>query len=710
VVGVVGGTNLHATRSIIGVPGALFGTDTRVIEDQDNSIGTTWLVTGPKPIDWQQVRAFNQVGASVISREVVLNPPPKDRIADARAHLSGPGDGNTIGIFVVIIGLVLLQIALLAGPAIAVGARRHQRGLAIMASAGAERRHLRTVVLATNGLIGLGAGLIGGGLGGALGAGITWWLIHTGRQSFARVDVHLLDLLALAVVGGLTAVAASLIPARQAARLDVVAVLTGRRALLPPRRRVSVVGLLLVWIGAVSAYWFSGHHSQFASVAALAVTEIGVIAATGAVLALVARVAVRAPLPLRFALRDAARQRSRTVPAVAAVLAAIAGATCALVYLASNTQMERSYYVAEAPYGTSRIGLSSGFTAADPADVAEVESATRRVFPIAELRPYQALFENGSGKYAWLSPMPSSDLGCAEAMKLGSVSNLSCVGGGGAWRGPSRVFDDGSAYPLLTGRSDPAGVVALRAGRVVVGDPNLIWPDGMVHVQVGQGEESDSDTRTERTVVLPATLITAAVTQEPIYPLSAVSKLGVNVAVQGLVATTTRMPTEAEEDELRSVVTPVGGQLWVERGYQADTAIVLLSLVAAALVIALAGTFTAVGLAAAESRADLATLAAVGASPGVRRRLAASQAGVIAGLGSGLGVLSGVLAGWILVRLQVNNFDPRAGYSELPLPGWTLALPGWHLLVLGVGVPLLAVAVGYGTTRSRLPLIRRTGQ
>jgi putative ABC transport system permease protein len=41
---------------------------------------------------------------------------------------------------------------------------------------------------------------------------------------------------------------------------------------------------------------------------------------------------------------------------------------------------------------------------------------------------------------------------------------------------------------------------------------------------------------------------------------------------------------------------------------------------------------------------------------------------------------------------------------------WRLELPWVHLLAVGIGIPLLAVVVGYLTTRSRLPMIRRLGQ
>ena len=128
--------------------------------------------------------------------------------------------------------------------------------------------------------------------------------------------------------------------------------------------------------------------------------------------------------------------------------------------------------------------------------------------------------------------------------------------------------------------------------------------------------------------------------------------------------------------------------------------------------ITLGGTFAAVRLAAAEGRTDVSTLAAVGAGPAVRRRLAAAQAAVITVIGAGLGLLTGLLAGWALVRRPQTssasaNLEP---WLRRYLDGWPFAVPWSSVAVLVIGVPLLAIEIGYLATRSRLPLVRRLGQ
>lgn len=719
VVGVVGGVALTGERQVIGRPGAFL---TGAGAGQDWGVERDWLVSGPDPVLWDQVLDLNRLGVTVTSRAVVADPPPSERVPyEQYAYDSGPSV-TEVGVGAVIVGLFLLQIGLLAGPAIAVGARRSQRALAVVAASGGERRHLRSVVLAGSGVVGLVASLVAATLGAAVGAVATLALRRYGDVGFPRVDVHLTDLLVLVAVGALTAVAAAVVPAVQVAKLDVVAALTGRRPSASPRRRVPVLGMVIAVLGGGIAVGAAALHQSLVAVAGIALCEVGLVMATGAVVALVARPAGRLPISPRFAMRDAARQRGRTAPAVAAVMAAIAGSTAALLYQASQDRASERHYQASAGPGVVTAFAGS---AEDPADVAGLTSALRRTLPVDDVVPLRYA-ATPAGQF--VEVLPRADGPCADALPDGEsaltlrqyVARNDAATCSSASQilppGPAGLVDDGTAAGVLTGASAPGVRAALVAGKAVVFDPHLLWPGGRALLTIPD-VDPDGTVREGRTLEVAAVLSG----QRPgmygvVLPEPVVQRLGLKTVANGVAATTTRLPTEAEEERAQAIALGVGnGYVYVERGYESDLTITMLVTLIAAGMITLGGTFTAVGLAAVESRPDLATFAAVGAGPALRRRISAGQAGVIAGLGTALGVASGALVGWCLILLErpvplwiAGDWPVRSGLIGDPL--FDVIVPVVPLVGVGVGMPLLAVAVGFVATRSRLPLVRRLAQ
>ncbi len=137
----------------------------------------------------------------------------------------------------------------------------------------------------------------------------------------------------------------------------------------------------------------------------------------------------------------------------------------------------------------------------------------------------------------------------------------------------------------------------------------------------------------------------------------------------GALFATSRLPTRDEEDTAQRALDLAASSgfppvLVVERGYQDDTTLALLVLLGVAGVVALGATAIAVGLAAADGRPDLATLAAIGAAPRTRRLLASSQALVIAGLGTLLGIVAGFVPGIAAVRSQTDWSVPFTGVGS----------------------------------------------
>ena len=174
-----------------------------------------------------------------------------------------------------------------------------------------------------------------------------------------------------------------------------------------------------------------------------------------------------------------------------------------------------------------------------------------------------------------------------------------------------------------------------------------------------------------------------------------------------MLVATSRTPTQAEQEAALAAVQRVAdGSVYVERGYQDTYRIGLVVLVIAAVVVAIAAAATATGLALADAAPDVATFAAVGASPAVRRRLAAGTALVLAGLGTALGIGAGVLPG--LAAVWAQRPSGASGYGAFTGSGWPLVIPWSSLLVTAAAAPIITALAAGLLTRSRIVLVRRT--
>ena len=725
VVGLADGAGLVRDARVIGLPGALLpprGSDTWPYSD----LTVTWQALGPAPLSWDTVLGLNQLGVTALSRVVVADPPPPERVPYERNGSWGVALQEALFVAVTV-GLMLLQVALLAGPAVAVGARRNQHTLALLAAIGADRRHLRAVVLASAAVVGLVGCTVAAAAGTALGRLGLVALERWADTPFPGFHVHLLDLCALVAVGALTALAAALLPARQAARLDVIAALTGRRGTPPPHVAVPLAGLVLAVAGGVAAVIGSVHRSAGFVLLGVAVSGAGLLLMSGGVVALAARAAHLLPLAPRLALRDALRNRSRTAPAVAAVMAAIAGGVAITVLTAATDEKDRRDYVPFAVPGTARVALSQQLNLdAGPvppdrqeqldAVVRSVAAGARRALPgtsAVPMRtvanaPVSALPAPGAA-----CPYPSPDaLGYPDptAQQIAArEKDPRCV----VRRLPGQVgsddrplVDDGTALGVLTGSDVSAARAALAAGRIVVFDERLVWPDGRVHLNVsrddsGRGQSTPAASPPD---AFPATVVRLAHPYSgPVLPPSVAARAELPVTIE-YVLLTTPATSQAARARVTADVVDVGlGRLEVEQGYHSNYTPGLIAATVAMVVIAFVGTVTAVGLALAEGRTEAIAFAAVGAGPGLRRRLAAAQAGVISVLGTSAGVAGGLLVGYVLTTLSADpaTSGPAVGLATALARAWP------YLAGLALGPLLMALAASFVFTRTALPLPRR---
>jgi putative ABC transport system permease protein len=708
VVGVVEDpSDLQATTIVlpsVALPGTALSTDRHDLR---------YLLATPGPLTWAQVKQLNQQGIVAVSRHVLAHPPSQ---SDVQLRRQRDDSGTALGVGLAG-GVAVLEIVLLAGPAFAVSAHRRRRELALIAAAGGKPAHLRRIVLADGVVLGVLAAATGV-LVGVIAAAVTRPLIETAdHMRSGSFRVFPLALAALAGLALLTGTLAALVPAWIAARQDVVTALAGRRGITRSRRRWLVVGVLLGVAGAGVTGAGAWRMSWVLIVAGLVVVEFGLVLCTPALVGLVARLGRFAPVAPRIALRDTSRNRTAAAPAISAVMAAVVGTLVIAVVGVASDQRGRD----ESGRATGRPGLITLFqggkfamgTSLPPETVAILRSTMPvdqlyeidmpscdpglclvTAFPVRECPYTQHLLRR--------EPTAAEQRAARRDSRCAGIRDRYEYFGGVGFQAPLTAIIDPAAVAAVA--NIPAAdaeraATALRAGSVLVSDGSYL--DGgrvtLTAIEVGPDR-----TRTERTMTAPG----FALPHQPPTPITLLTKetarsLGLAANPFITVATTTRMPTIAERDRAQAALGDQFPMNVTEPPATNTTALLILAIVAA--VITLTAAAAATGLAAADGRADLATLAAVGASPRVRRVLSLCQSGVIAGLGSLLGTIAGLGAA-VAVLLALNRRFADVWPAPTPYP---IAVPWLNVGVALVVVPLIAMLGAGLLTRSRLPVERR---
>ncbi|WP_431680334.1 FtsX-like permease family protein [Kitasatospora sp. KL5] len=709
---------------------------------EDRYGGDKWLVRLPQGavLDWPKVLELNKYGFGLTSRTVLMDPPPRSAVpyyADMDRYGGGGIDSVALVVLGTVVGMALLEIVLLAGPAFAVGARRSRRQLGLLAAGGGDRSHVRAVVLGGGVVLGLAGAVVGVVLAVVLVAVLRPLAEQAAGERFGHLDLQPLDLLCIALIGLVTGLLAAVVPAFQAARTDVVEALTGRGSLRPPSRRLAVVGLVAVGAGAALALLgtFTGDAGRTLGVlGGSALAELGMIACTPMLVGLFGRLGRHLPLSPRLALRDAVRHRGRTAPAVAAVMAAVAGSVAVGIYTTSSDREQRLNYHAEMPAGAVRLSADQG-PQANPADLSALRAAVERSVP--DLGPRADLMTTAYGKdcarisCGWVEVgvpkerrCPTNDpdvdaaaMGgaeirrinrtdprCAEDVIYGSVAGYVPAG-------------DATVLRNLFGVNDPAAEQALAAGKAVVFDPKYV-KDGKITLDLTVAEPETTEdinaARPSKPVVHHTTVDAVVVKAEVVAAQALVSpetagRLGLSTRPAGSVWRPAAAPSDGAEQKASAAVGKLDDNagVQVERGYRSDQTLVGLALTGFAGLVALGAAGIATGLAAADSQRDLATLAAVGATGGIRRRLSGFQCGVIAAMGTVLGTVCGVIPAVALRKMEAAAvYD--SSYTMVRPAETIIAFPWTDLAVTLVGLPLVAVLLAMLFTRSRLMLTRRS--
>jgi putative ABC transport system permease protein len=677
---------------------------------------TTWLADTPAPMLWSDVVALNKRGGVGFSRAVALDPPPYDPATMPRPSTES---GEAFQIATIFAGALVLEVVLLAAPAFAVGARRRRRDLALVAAAGGSPAHLRRIVLADGIVLGAAAAAIGVVLGAVLAFFgrplIDDTVMGASPGAFRVFPTALAGLAALAVFSGLLA---ALVPAWTAARQPVVAALRGLYAVTRLRRRWALLGLVTLLSGIALTAFGASRADDTTSMAGMVLGEIGLVLCTPALVGLVARLGSRFPLSARIALRDVGRNRAAAAPAISAVLAAVAVSTLAGVMIASGTgRYTHSDSPQLVPTGwvTAQVNDRSFGPDQDPppeppdAAFPALAAAMSATIPVTTTVPIGRPM--CGTETCWISTERSADRKCpyfdqgrlSREQQRAARNDPRCEQAIRQSWGPSFsqvVIDakDLGTIVSLDGAALDAATAMLRSGGVLVADEFAV-SDG--HSALGISDDSGEP----RKARLPALALPKADSPVVVISPEGIARLGLTVRPAGYIGVTDHEPTQAEEDAFLAAAAKIEGswQIGVEDPPtpEPNRFLVVLAIVAGFVTIGAAGIAT--GLAAAEGRADLTTLAAVGASPGVRRMLSLSRTGIVAGLGSALGLLAGLGAAAAVVAGSNRALAYTWPAFEQPMP---YVVPWTNVVVSLVVIPVVAMLGAALFTRSKLPIER----
>ena len=711
------------------------------------SFGPEYLLDRPQPVLADELKRLNTHGVHVLSRAVVSNP---DSLATGflsmDAGLTARKDVQVAGVAALAGVALLLLTSLLAGPAFAVSAARQRRTLALAASNGADRRQLRRTVLGQALVLGVGATAVAfvAGLGGAWL--LVGWLRETRQGEFyGPFDIPWLAVIVVVLAAVVSSVVSALLPAKGLARLDIVAVLRGQNVSPRLRRRLPVGGLFLAAAGATATLWAATADSPNTMAAGSVALVIGTLLIVPLLLVWLGRLTSRAPVAVRMATRDAARQRGRATPTVAAILAGAAVLSTVLVVLASDTALNARFYV---PRTTAGAGLVSSSHSPDHVRRV-VQGAAPSVTATAmwrastfETRPQgeegevhidavrtscapgdgimgQETVWGPDGKpvqqtttCATIGTMPFgsfSALATADTALLADRLDLTAeqtrvLASGGMVVADGKGVPERSV-PIGNGHTThaPHAQIDIVDGRVSFIRYVVTWGD------TGPKINDPTDFASAPAVSIPRASFARAFPNKDVGAVmttEAARRLAFPLEFTGISVDAPGGVTVAEEEAIRSALasTAPDSDVYVERGFRPETARVFTIAVGIVGFIILVATLIATALSQAEGQAMSGTLAAVGATRLTRRVVAAAQAGLFALLGMALGVLVGLVPG-IAVAWASTTSNWQAHQNGVTEP--TIVVPWLQVAGPVVVVPLIAAALAWVSIRRHPTVTRR---
>jgi putative ABC transport system permease protein len=593
---------------------------------------------------------------------------------------------ETISIAAAVLGMLLIALVGVGG--FTVLAQRRLRAIGMLAAQGATQRHIRLVIRAN----GAATGIVGAVAGAVLG--FLAWLAYRPQAENGAHHVMGVFQLPWAVIGISMALAiiatyfAASRPAKAIARVPVVAALAGRppaprktRHLAVPIGLCFLVGafLLLGAAGATSGSGGGKSNQTLELAVGFIALAVAILLLAPALLSVVAAAGKRSPVAIRLALRDLARYRARSGPALAAISLSTLIAVIICVASAARFGNALDY--------TGPNLTSSQLIVYEPGDAAGFSSGPDSQPTNAQIAAAPKVAKD-----------IAAELGTASMITLEQTSvNLNHAASGRSWNGPIYVATPQllSAFGIKQSEINPnADILTMRPGLSTLSLMQLIYGNQQGGEKTGPGNGPNNVNQSscpagscianppiQEIGQLPSgtSAPNTVVTEHAIATLH----LQKSVGVSGWLIQVPNGLTAAQVTDAQRTAAAADMSVETRNSIPSLTQIIdAATLFGIVLAIGILG--LSVGLVRSEAARDLRTLSATGAGSGMRRTITATTAGALALTGAVVGIVGGYLAA--IGFFRSNSLDGLSSLTSIPVT---------NLLVILVGMPLAATVLGW---------------
>jgi putative ABC transport system permease protein len=625
-----------------------------------------------------------------------------------QAANNNPVNPETISLAAATLGMLLIALVGVGG--FTVLAQRRLRAIGMLAAQGATEQNIRLVIRANGVATGV-AGAVAGVFIGFVG-----WLIY--RPTAQSSSHHVIGTFQLPwTVIGVSVILAILAsyfaasrPARAISRVPVVAALSGRppapkqagRLAVPVGTAFLVAAFLLLGVaGATPGNGGGQSKGMGALILGFVAMTVAIVLLSPAGLGLVARLGGRLPVAARLALRDLARYRARSGPALAAISLStlIAVIICVgsaarfgnvLDYAGPNLAPNQlAVYTPAGPYGDQ---AQSGPPAqASPNGPDAGGTGKKQAPPAVQVTAAQVAAAQGIAR----------SLGAGPPVALETAgAHLTHAAPGRNWNGPVYVATPQllAAFGISPAQVKPdALILSMRPGLDTMSLMQLNYHDNEA-AQQGAAQGPAPGSQEVSQFACPAG---ACIANPPIQEVSALPSgtsapntvitehaiatlgLGSNIVTAGWLIQAPSALTPAQIAAARQAAATAGLTIETRNSIPSLSTIVNdATIFGIALALGILG--MSVGLVRSEAARDLRTLTATGASGRTRRTLVATTAFALAFTGAVIGLAGGYLAA--IGFFRSNSLDGLSSLASIPVA---------NLLLILIGMPLFATAAGW---------------